>query len=115
MDWLRPFMSSRKYRKGDRVFTKDDIAGEMFLVVTGRFLVVEIGIEIPPGRLLGELGFVAPKNRRTQTVNCIEDGTVLTISYEKLLQLYFQNPEFGYYLLPRTVDHGALDRKYRPS
>ena len=104
MDWLRPFMSSRKYRKGDRVFTKDDTAGEMFLVVTGRFLVVEIGIEIPPGRLLGELGFVAPKNRRTQTVNCIEDGTVLTISYEKLLQLYFQNPEFGYYPLRLTTE-----------
>ena len=43
------------------MFTKDDTAGEMFLVVTGRFLVVEIGIEIPPGRLLGNSGSLRPK------------------------------------------------------
>ncbi len=104
MDWLRPFMSPRKYRKGDVLFHKGDVASEMFLTVTGRFLVVEIGIETSPGRLLGELGFVAPKNRRTQTVKCLEDGNVLTISYEKLLELYFQNPEFGYYFLRLTTE-----------
>jgi CRP-like cAMP-binding protein len=99
MDWLRPYMSPRKFRKGEVLFHKGDVANEMLLTVTGRFLVVEINIEIPPGRLIGELGFIAPENRRTQTVSCIEDGNVLTISYEKLLELYFQNPEFGYYFL----------------
>jgi len=66
--------------------------------------VAEIGIELPPGRMMGELGFVAPENRRTQTVKCIEDGDVLTITYEKLLELYFQNPEFGYYFLRLTSE-----------
>jgi len=104
MDWLRPFMIPRKYRHGDVLFRKGDTAKEMFLTVTGKFLVSEIGIEISPGRMMGELGFVAPKNRRTQTVECIEDGDVLTITYEKLLELYFQNPEFGYYFLRLTTD-----------
>jgi Cyclic nucleotide-binding domain len=104
MDWLRPFMSPRKYRKGDVLFHKGDAAKEMFLTVTGKFLVTEIGVELPPGRMMGELGFVDPKNRRTQTVECIEDGDVLTITYEKLLELYFQNPEFGYYFLRLTTE-----------
>lgn len=104
MDWLRPFMSPRKYRKGDILFRKGDAANEMFLTVTGRFLVTEIGIELPPGRMMGELGFVDPKNRRTQTVECIENADVLTITYEKLLELYFQNPEFGYYFLRLTTE-----------
>jgi CRP-like cAMP-binding protein len=104
MDWLRPFMSPRKYRRGDVLFHKGDIAKEMFLTVTGKFLVTEIGIELPPGRMMGELGFVDPKNRRTQTVECIEDGDVLTITYEKLLELYFQNQEFGYYFLRLTTE-----------
>ncbi len=104
MDWLRPFMSPRKYRRGDVLFHKGDVAKEMFLTVTGKFLVTEIGIELPPGRMMGELGFVDPKNRRTQTVECIEDGDVLTITYEKLLELYFQNPEFGYYFLRLTTE-----------
>lgn len=104
MDWLRPFMSPRKYRKGDVLFRKGDVAKEMLLTVTGKFLVAEIDVELPPGRFVGELGFVAPENRRTQTVKCIEDGDVLTITYEKLLELYFQNPEFGYYFLRLTSD-----------
>jgi CRP-like cAMP-binding protein len=104
MDWLRPFMSPRKYRKGDVLFHKGDTAKEMFLTVTGKFLVTEINVELPPGRMMGELGFVDPKNRRTQTVECIEDGDVMSITYEKLLELYFQNPEFGYYLLRLTTE-----------
>jgi hypothetical protein len=102
MEWLKPFMTERKYRKGDVLFKKDDAADEMFLTVTGKFLVTEIGIELPPGRLMGELGFLSPNNRRTATVQCIEDGIVLTITYEKLLEIYFQNPQFGYYFLVLT-------------
>ena len=32
------------------------------------------------------------------------DGAVLTITYDKLLELYFQNPEFGYYFLRLTTE-----------
>jgi Cyclic nucleotide-binding domain len=104
MDWLKPFMTPRKYRQGDVVFRKGDAANDMFLTVTGKFLVTELGIELPPGRFVGELGFLSPNNRRTQSVECIEDGQVLTITYDKLLELYFQNPEFGYYFLRLTSD-----------
>jgi uncharacterized protein (DUF697 family) len=45
---------------------------------------------------------LTPDNRRTATVKCTEAGQVLTITYEKLLELYFQNPQFGYYFLVLT-------------
>jgi len=102
MEWLKPFMTERKYRKGDVLFKKDDAANEMLLTVTGKFLVKEINVELPPGRLMGELGFLTPDNRRTATIECIENGHVLTITYEKLLEIYFQNPQFGYYFLVLT-------------
>jgi hypothetical protein len=104
MDWLKPFMTTRKYKKGDVLFRKGDTANEMFYTVTGVFLVKEIDIEIPPGRIMGELGFLSRDNRRTQTVECIESGNVLTITYDKLLEIYFQNPEFGYYFLRLSSD-----------
>src|ERR1700704_96422 len=102
MEWLKPFMTERKYRKGDILFRKGDTADEMLLTVTGKFLGTEIGVELPPGRLMGELGFLSPNNRRTATVECTQDGLVLTITYEKLLEIYFQNPQFGYYFLVLT-------------
>jgi hypothetical protein len=102
MEWLKPFMTERKYKKGDVLMRKNDVGDEMLLTVTGKFLVTDFGIEIPPGRLMGELGFLTPNNRRTATIECIEDGQVLTITYEKLLEIYFQNPQFGYYFLVLT-------------
>lgn len=104
LGWLRPFMIPRSYQKGDVLFRKGDAATEMILTVTGKFLVTEINIEIPAERILGELGFLSPKNLRTQSVECIESGEVLTITYDKLLEIYFQNPEFGYYFLRLTSD-----------
>jgi CRP-like cAMP-binding protein len=95
-------MTERKFRRGDTLFKIRDPANEMFLTVTGKFLVKEINVEIPPGRLMGELGFLTPDNQRTGTVTCIEDGQVLTITYERLLEIYFQDPQFGYYFLVLT-------------
>jgi len=104
VDWLKPFMDKRTYRKGDILFRKGQVAKEMFLTTTGKYLVTEIGVELPPGRLVGELGFLTPNNKRTATVECIEDGAVLTISYDRLLEVYFGYPDFGYYFLRLAAD-----------
>src|ERR1700750_2790149 len=37
MEWLKPFMTERKYRKGEILFKKGDRADEMLLTVTGKF------------------------------------------------------------------------------
>lgn len=104
MDWLKPFMKRRKYKKGTVLFRKGDTALEMFYTVTGKYLVSEIGVELPPGRLFGELGVLTPDSRRTQSVECIEDGEVLTVTYDKVLELYFQDPDFGFYFLKLTSE-----------
>jgi Cyclic nucleotide-binding domain len=108
MEWLKPFMTARKYRQGDYLFRKGDAANEMFMTITGKFLVKEFNVELLPGSLMGELGFLTPNNRRTATIECLEAGQVLTIQYDKLLEIYFQNPEFGYYFLILT-SHRLLE------
>jgi CRP/FNR family transcriptional regulator, cyclic AMP receptor protein len=32
-------------------------------------------------------------------MECIEDGDLLTIGYPQVKQLYYQNPQFGFYFL----------------
>jgi CRP-like cAMP-binding protein len=104
MSWLEPYMTRRRYRKGTVLFRKGDIANEMFMAVTAEFRVLELDKALPAGTMFGELGFLSKNNRRTQTIECTKNGVVLTITYEKLLELYFQNPEFGYYFLRLTSD-----------
>jgi hypothetical protein len=99
MDWLKPFMTGRRCRKGDILFAKGEAASEMFCIVTGRYLLLELGIELKPGQVVGELGMLAPDNRRTATLECIEEGEALSITYQQVEQLYYQNPTFGFYFL----------------
>jgi len=99
LDWLKPFMAERQFRKGDLLFAKGEAADEMFYTMSGRYVLVEPGIEIEPGHLVGELAMLAPDNRRTATLECIEAGTVLSITYEQVEELYYQNPTFGFYFL----------------
>lgn len=104
IDWLKPFMSSRSFRKGDIVFHKGDVADAMYYSVTGRYHLREMGVDIPSGQVFGDLGLLAPDNRRTQTIECIEDGNVLTATYQQVKELYFQNPQFGFYFLRLTSE-----------
>jgi CRP-like cAMP-binding protein len=76
----------------------------MFFIVTGAYRVTELNVDLAQGHLLGEMGLLAPDNRRTQSVECTESGQVLTINYDKVRELYFQNPEFGFYFLRLTSE-----------
>lgn len=102
MDWLKPFMTKRPVKRGEILFEKGDAADVMFYTLSGRYRLRELAIEIPPGHVVGEMGLLAPDNRRTQSLECLDDGEVLAITYDELRQLYFQNPEFGFFFLKLT-------------
>jgi len=104
MEWLKPFMARRKVKTGEILFAKGDSANCMFYTLSGRYRLRELGIELPFGQVVGEMGFLSPDNKRTQTLECLEGGEVLSISYDEVRQLYFQNPEFGFYFLRLTSE-----------
>ena len=99
MEWLKPFMTERKCDAGEVLFYKDEKAEDMLYIVSGRFKLVESGIELPVGAIVGELGMLSPSNMRTQTLECVEAGLILSVSYTKVEELYVQNPAFGFYFL----------------
>jgi CRP-like cAMP-binding protein len=98
-EWLKPFMSRRVCKSGETIFRKGELSSAMFYTLSGRFRLSEIAQEVPPGEVIGDLGLIAPDNKRTLTFECVEDGELLTISYSSVKQLYFQNQKFGFYFL----------------
>jgi CRP-like cAMP-binding protein len=92
-------MIERTFKAGEIVYYKDEKAEDMAYIVSGRFRLVESGIELPVGAIVGELGMLQPSNVRTQTVECIADGLILSVSYTKVEELIVQNPAFGFYYL----------------
>jgi Cyclic nucleotide-binding domain len=99
MEWLKPFMTERQCKAGEVLFYKDEKAESMYYIVSGRYRLVESGIELPVGAIVGEFGMLSPSNVRTQTLECIADGLILSVSYDQVEQLYVQNPAFGFYFL----------------
>jgi len=102
MSCLLPFMTKCRFSAGQTLFHKNDPAGEMFMVASGRLRLREIAVDVLPGGVVGELGLLAPDQRRTQTLECIEDAEVMRIDYDRVKSLYFENPSFGFYLLSLT-------------
>jgi CRP-like cAMP-binding protein len=103
-------MKKRKYREGDILFRKGDPADEMFLVGKGRYRVLELDNELRPGQIFGELGLLTPSYHRTQSVECVESGHVLTLPYDEVRALYFENPRFGFYFLQLATGRLLKDK-----
>lgn len=99
MDWLKPFTSSRRVDAGDILFRKGDAASAMYFIVSGRYRLTELGIDILQGQVVGELAMWAADQSRTQTLECTENGELLEITYDQVRQLCYQNPQFGFYFL----------------
>jgi CRP-like cAMP-binding protein len=99
LEWLKPYMSRHQMQAGEFLFRKGDTADALYVLASGRCRLPGLGIEILPGAVVGELGMLTPGRTRTQDLECVEGGVILKIDYERIEQLYFQNPKFGYYFL----------------
>src|SRR5262249_31955745 len=67
MEWLKPFMNRRECKACEVIFRKGDLASTMFYTISGQYRLTEIAMDVAPGQVVGELGLVAPDNKRTLT------------------------------------------------
>ena len=84
---------------GTVLFRKGDRSDRMIVIAHGTVHLDEIGVDCGPGDGLGEIGAFTPDNRRTCTGVCATDCDLYTISNDDMMQLYYQNPQFGMYLM----------------
>ncbi|MGH8603091.1 MAG: Crp/Fnr family transcriptional regulator [Gammaproteobacteria bacterium] len=99
VDWLLPYMTKRHAPKGEVLFRKGDPAHDMYYIVRGTIRLTEIGVERGVGNMIGEIGIFSPRQERISSAECVTQCELLTITRQKVLELYYQNPNFGYYLV----------------
>lgn len=92
---LLPFMTRRRFRKGEVLFRKGDAANEMYYMLEGVVHVEEVNMDIGRGQMAGVIGVFAPEKTRPWTAVYKTDGEILVLSDEKAMQLFYQNPRFG--------------------
>lgn len=99
VDWLRPFMRPQKFTAGEYIFRKGDPQTDVLYIVSGSVRLPEIEVMVNPGELLGEMAIFSPTMERTLSAVCVSDVESLHMPTDSVLKLYFQNPEFGMYLV----------------
>ena len=60
-------------------------------------------MSIQAGNLLGEMGVFTPEGLRLNTMRCETEVKAMTITVEQIRELYFQNPQLGFYLTQLVV------------
>lgn len=65
--------------------------------------------------MIGEIGLFSPDHQRTTSAICETEVEALTLAEDKVLQLYYQNPKFGFYLVQLVVRRLLEDWSGRPS
>jgi CRP/FNR family transcriptional regulator, cyclic AMP receptor protein len=111
MEWLKPFMHPESVRATDFIFEKGDVADRAFLLIEGKVEIVEHGAMLETGAIFGEMALFTRAGKRTATARCLTDVRLLSITYEQFEQLYFQNPEFGLYLVRMIVRRFETNHK----
>ena len=106
---LIPYMQTETRAAGAVLFRKGDPADHLYIVQRGRVRLPEIGRVMSDGEVFGEVGLFAPQHRRTTGATCDGDCRLHTITRDKVLELYYQNPQFGFVLIRLVA--GIVDRQ----
>ncbi|WP_036291034.1 Crp/Fnr family transcriptional regulator [Methylosinus sp. PW1] len=103
VEWLKPFMHPSKVKADALLFRKGEDADRAYMLIEGEIELPEVGIRLPPGTLFGEMALFTEDGVRTASARALTDCRLLSITYEEFEQLYFQNPQFGLYLIRLIV------------
>ena len=109
LEWLKPYSRRQAVRAGESLFQLGDPAAEVLFVISGRFRAVQANVVLESGEVIGELGLVTKGHKRTQTVVCEQDGSLLVITYDEIRQMYYQNPQFGIFFLELVAERLMRD------
>ena len=98
-EYLIPYMRSERHSRGETLFRKGDAADKLYLIEEGTIFMPELGKRLSDGAVFGEVGLFAPQSIRSVSAVCEEDCALHAITKDKVLELYYENPRFGFFLI----------------
>ncbi len=119
----------RRFRRGEVVFHRDDPADSLHLIVSGRFAVrvmtplgetATIAVR-GPGESFGEIALLSEENRRTATVEALEDAETFCVYQREVEQIRREHPSVDRVLFAflagevRILNERLLEALYLPA
>jgi CRP/FNR family cyclic AMP-dependent transcriptional regulator len=107
-----PYMQQIKLKKGEQVFAKGDNADCVYYVFRGSARLLGKNIVVPEGQMMGVMGIFSSEHRRTDTALCLTDVELGVINKNRILELFYQNADFGAFLIRMIAERAALDHDH---
>lgn len=104
-----PYLRSVWRFKGEPLFRKGDPADSVYYLFEGSVRLTDKNIIVPQGQMIGVNGIFSLEHRRTDTAICLSDVELGVISKDKILELFYQSPDFGAFLIRMVAQRAALD------
>lgn len=111
LKWLLATMTHQHCRKNTVLFRRGDAGEKIYYLQHGIVSLKEIGVEMVPTDLFGEIGVFAPEHKRTCTAVCKTDVDLFTLSFEEVRRCYFLNPQFAFYIMYLITRRLMADRE----
>ncbi len=110
LDVLIPYMKHESFKRGQWLFRKGDSADRLFILKTGRIKLIEFDKTLEAGTVFGEVGIFSESATRTSSALSDEDCELYSLTSEKAIELFYQDPRFGFSIvraLARYVSEGV--------
>ena len=110
LEWMLPFVKRESFKEKERLFEKGDAADKLYYLEKGTVWLPEVDKTLHAGEIIGEMGVFSPFKERTASAVCTTDSTFLVLGERTALELYYQNPDFGLFMV-RTIIRRFLDQQ----
>lgn len=110
LDALIPYMKRESVRRGELLFRKGALADRLYVLKRGRIKLVEFDKILEAGAVFGEVGIFSENEIRTSSAVSEDDSELYSLTSEKAVELFYQDPRFGFYIvraLARYVSEGV--------
>jgi DNA-binding NarL/FixJ family response regulator len=114
LDWLLPHVTHRHAARGEVIFRKADESHDLYYIQRGTVVLEEIGIEMGPGEVFGEIGLFSPQHARTCSVSCKTDVELFMLTSEQVKSVYYMNPQFALHIVQLISQRLLADRNRGP-
>lgn len=113
-EFLEPVLEQSEIRnleRGDVLFSEDDTASDLFIVLSGRVAIANKSFDgresvialMETGDLFGEMPLFRPDGRSADA-RALEDSSVIVVPYEPVKTLYIEHPEMLWKVVDMLAD-----------
>lgn len=109
-DWLLTRVTHRHFPPGEILFRRGEPGSDLYYLQSGTIRLEELGVDMGPGSVFGEVGAFSPNSVRTSTARCVTAVNLFCLDKDGVRSACYENPGFALHLMHLLAGRLAAER-----